>query len=400
MVNSAPIKFDPDIYKDRWDNATDRLGKSGFDGVVICGGADMSYLCGYHASSYERITALIAALTPNTTGSAAAASPVNNPASATGPSLTGANLVVPKLELALLAGSGSLCEPVGYDDDQFPLEIIAAKLSGAKRVAVSDELWSQFLLGLKVLLPDTEFICLSDAVGGLRSIKSATELDELRSIGAKASSVAEAIQNAQVDLVGRSEADVAQEITRRLLEAGHETVEFCIVASGPNAASPHHGASEKIIEAGEIVLFDFGGRSPSGYCSDITRCVFTGAQIPDEIASAYETLKSAHAAAFANAGVGTTLGAVDSAARDVITEAGLGQYFIHRTGHGIGTQVHEQPWVKAGNTELVELGHAFSIEPGIYVEGKWGMRLEDIVVVTEDGAIACSDASRDLIALG
>ena len=146
-----------------------------------------------------------------------------------------------------------------------------------------------------------------------------------------------------------------------------------------------------------MVLFDFGGKH-NGYCSDITRCVWTG-PIPDDVAATYATLKSAQQAAVDAARPGARLGDVDAAARDMIADRGFGENFIHRTGHGIGTEVHEQPYVIAGNEELVSAGHAFSIEPGIYLEGKWGMRLEDIVVIADNGAIRCSTTSHDLIAV-
>ena len=175
----------------------------------------------------------------------------------------------------------------------------------------------------------------------------------------------------------------------------NEQVEFCIVASGPNSASPHHNPTERVVQPNEIVLFDFGGKH-EGYCSDITRCVFTG-PIPSDVAATYATLKKAQQAAVDAARPGATLGDVDAAARSVIADAGFGDNFIHRTGHGIGTEVHEQPYVKAGNDEIVAVGHAFSIEPGIYLDGKWGIRLEDIVVILDDGALRCSTTDHDLV---
>ena len=149
------------------------------------------------------------------------------------------------------------------------------------------------------------------------------------------------------------------------------------------------------MQPNEIVLFDFGGKH-EGYCSDITRCVFTG-PIPDDVAATYAILKKAQQAAVDAARPGATLGDVDAAARSVIADAGFGDNFIHRTGHGIGTEVHEQPYVIAGNDEVVAVGHAFSIEPGIYLDGKWGMRLEDIVVILDDGALRCSTTDHDLV---
>jgi len=256
-------------------------------------------------------------------------------------------------------------------------------------------MWAHYLLRLKAAMPDTEFVSLSDSLGGLRSVKSDSEMQALQTVGGLANSVAAQIQRGDVALVGRTELEIQADVTGRMLAAGHEQVEFCIVASGPNSASPHHNPTERVVQPNEIVLFDFGGKH-EGYCSDITRCVFTG-PIPDDVAATYAILKKAQQAAVDAARPGATLGDVDAAARSVIADAGFGDNFIHRTGHGIGTEVHEQPYVIAGNDEVVAVGHAFSIEPGIYLDGKWGMRLEDIVVILDDGALRCSTTDHDLV---
>ena len=205
------------------------------------------------------------------------------------------------------------------------------------------------------------------------------------------------LQRGEIPLVGRTEAQVSADLSSRLVAEGHDKVNFAIVGAGPNAASPHHHASGRVIEAGEIVLCDFGG-TMDGYCSDITRCVFTG-EPPAEIADAYAVLHAAQAAGVAAATVGTPCEDVDRVAREMIADAGFGDYFIHRTGHGIGLEEHEDPYIIAGNTEPLVAGHAFSVEPGIYVGGRWGMRLEDIVVATDAGPQSLNVADHNLVSV-
>ncbi len=191
-----------------------------------------------------------------------------------------------------------------------------------------------------------------------------------------------------IGLLGRTEAAVSAEIAARLVEEGHQGVNFAIVGSGPNAASPHHDAGERVIRPGETVVCDFGGSlavaGDVGYCSDITRTVVTGAPSA-EISECYEVLVTAQRTAVAAARSDVSAEDVDRAAREVIESAGLGSFFVHRTGHGIGIEEHEDPYLVAGNRERLRPGHAFSVEPGIYLPGRFGMRLEDIVVIGEDG---------------
>jgi len=192
---------------------------------------------------------------------------------------------------------------------------------------------------------------------------------------------------------------VAAQIGRRILDEGHHRVNFVIVASGPNAASPHHEPGGRVIRAGEGVLFDIGGTMAGpdevGYCSDITRCVHVG-EPPAGFAELYAVLHGSHAAGVAAATVGTPCEDVDAAARRVIDDAGYGEYFVHRTGHGIGVEAHEHPNIVAGNDLPLAAGHAFSIEPGIYVPDVWGARLEDIVVASADGPDAMNRIDHGL----
>jgi len=363
---------DSDLMRSRWGAISQRLTDNGADALLLSTGFDLVYLTGYNARHSERLTAYVA-----------------RPASGSEPTL-----LVPAIEMPEVPTCTAFVL-AGHTDDQDPIAMIVGLLGGAQRVLVSDEMWAHYLLRLMTAMPDTQFVSLSDSLGGLRSIKTGEELSAIQAAGSIANQVANQIQNGQVPLVGRTELEIADDVIARMISLGHETVEFCIVASGPNSASPHHNPTERVVQTNEMVLFDFGGKH-NGYCSDITRCVFTGT-IPDDVANAYATLKQAQQAAVDAARPGATLGDVDAAARSVITNAGFGDYFIHRTGHGIGTEVHEQPYVKAGNDEVVSSGHAFSIEPGIYLAGKWGMRLEDIVVIGEGGATRCSTTDHNLI---
>ena len=363
---------DSNLLESRWAAISARLVKDGADALVLSTGFDLVYLSTYEARASERLTAF-----------------VGRPGSNELP-----RMIVPKIEMPEVPKTSAF-DVSGWTDDQDPIAMIVELIGDARRVLVSDEMWAHYLLRLKAAMPDTEFVSLSDSLGGLRSVKSDSEMQALQTVGGLANSVAAQIQRGDVALVGRTELEIQADVIDRLLAVGHEQVEFCIVASGPNSASPHHNPTERVVQPNEIVLFDFGGKH-EGYCSDITRCVFTG-PVPSDVAATYATLKKAQQAAVDAARPGATLGDVDAAARSVIADAGFGDNFIHRTGHGIGTEVHEQPYVKAGNDEIVAVGHAFSIEPGIYLDGKWGIRLEDIVVILDDGALRCSTTDHDLV---
>ncbi len=213
--------------------------------------------------------------------------------------------------------------------------------------------------------------------------------------------VAAALQGGEIPLIGRTEADVSAELGRRILAEGHAKVNFAIVASGPNASSPHHHPGDRIIQSNEVVLCDFGGTTAEphgepGYCSDITRCVYTGTPDP-EFAEAYALLQQAQAEATAAALVGTPAESVDRVARDRLADADLARFFTHRIGHGIGVEAHEDPYLVEGNAEPLLNGNAFSIEPGFYVPGRWGARLEDIVVATSEGPRSLNNANRSLV---
>lgn len=369
----------------RWSELNKRLLGGDVDGLVITGGADMEYLTGYQAMPLERITALVA-LAP-TADMSEPPKPL---------------LVVPELERARVTDLPQVFDLVGWDDAADPVEVIHSALGSVKTVAVSNDMWSAHLLDLLGRLEEssagtTKLLTIGEAFGGLRSIKSVEERELMVKVGSLADIVMMELQQGEIPLVGRTESEVADHIASRLVEVGHEKVEFVIVASGPNSASPHHHPGDRTIERDEMVLFDFGGKY-RGYCSDTTRCVFTG-PIPDDVAQAYGALLAAQASGVEAAQSGARLAGVDEACRSVLTDAGYGEYFVHRTGHGIGVQVHEEPYVTGQSPATIEAGNVFSVEPGVYIEGKWGMRLEDIVVVNDDGPQRCNNSPHHLVAL-
>jgi Xaa-Pro aminopeptidase len=289
-----------------------------------------------------------------------------------------------------------------WDETDDPIAIVAGLVGGAGNLAVGDRTWARFLVDLQAALPTARFSRGGEVMGPLRARKDPEEVEALRRAGSAADRVAAELQRGDIELVGRTEAQVSAELGRRLRAEGHHRVNFAIVAAGANAASPHHEPGDRVITEGEVVLCDFGGTmlGPDGigYCSDITRCVHLGE--PDaEMAEAYAVLLEAQQAAVAAACVGTTCEEVDATARRIITEAGWGERFIHRTGHGIGIEEHEDPYIVAGNHTPLEPGHAFSIEPGIYVPGRFGFRLEDIVVAADAGPDPLNRADHDLALL-
>ncbi|MGI8491901.1 MAG: M24 family metallopeptidase, partial [Acidimicrobiales bacterium] len=263
-----------------------------------------------------------------------------------------------------------------------------------RRLAISDRAWATFLLGLQEALPSASWCRASVVTGPLRAVKDDAEIEALAAASAGADRVAEALVNGQIPLAGRTERSVSEHIGRLLLDAGHQKVNFAIVGSGPNSASPHHDAGDRVIGSGDSVVCDFGG-TMNGYCSDITRTVFIGGP-PAEFRELYEVLATAQAEAVASATVGRTCEELDAVARRRINEAGYGDAFIHRTGHGIGREEHEDPYIVEGNGQAVAPGNAFSIEPGIYLEGRHGARIEDIVIAAQEGPMVLNHVRRDL----
>ncbi|MGH9183984.1 MAG: M24 family metallopeptidase [Acidimicrobiales bacterium] len=359
------------IYVDRLARTRERMAELGVDVLLVGAGADLAYLTGYQAVPLERLTMLVVARE------------------------AGATLVVPRLERLRVEERPEAFTLRTWEETDDPVAGVA-ELAGKPRVAaISDRTWARFLVELQSRLPATAWRPASLVLAPLRAVKDAAEVEALRRAGAAADAVAAELQEGEIDLVGRTEAEVAAEIGRRLVAEGHRRVNFAIVAAGPNAASPHHEPGQRLIRAGEVVLCDFGGTMPDGYCSDITRCVHTG-QPSGELSDLYAVLQGAQAAAVGAATVGTACQEVDRVARRAITVGGYGPCFVHRTGHGIGLEEHEDPYLVRGNTLPLAAGHTFSVEPGIYVEGRFGARIEDIVVATPAGPEPLNRADHGL----
>jgi Xaa-Pro aminopeptidase len=294
-----------------------------------------------------------------------------------------ATLVIPRLEAPRVVGQGDAFRMRPWDETEDPVAIVSELIPRPGVAAVGDTMWARFLVDLLPRWPSTRYVRGTAVMNEQRMRKDAAEIAALAAAGAAADRVAAQLHAGGIPLVGRTEAEVSADISARLLAEGHERVNFAIVAAGENAASPHHHAAGRVIRRGDIVLCDFGG-TLDGYCSDITRCVHVG-EPPAEIADAYAVLHHAQQTAVAAGTVGVACEEVDRAARRIIDAAGYGEFFVHRTGHGIGMEAHEDPYMVEGNSLPLAAGHAFSVEPGIYISGKWGMRLEDIVVATDAG---------------
>ncbi|HKH04158.1 MAG TPA: Xaa-Pro peptidase family protein [Acidimicrobiales bacterium] len=364
------------MLADRADRIRARMAEVGVDVLLLSVGPDLPYLTGYEAMPLERLTMLVL------------------------PREGDATLVVPRLEAPRVTERPDVFTLAAWDETDDPVALVAGLVGAAGSVAIGDRTWARFVLDLQAALPGAAFRRGSEVVGPLRAVKDPAEVESLRKAAAAADRVASQLHAGDIPLVGRTEAEVSADIGRRLVDEGHQRVNFAIVAAGAHAASPHHEAGERVIEAGDVVLCDFGGTMLDdegvGYCSDITRCVSVG-EPSAEVAEAYAVLHEAQHAAVAGAVVGVPCEEVDAIARRVITEAGYGEWFIHRTGHGIGVEEHEDPYIVAGNRTPLAPGHAFSVEPGIYVPGRFGLRLEDIVVAAEAGPDPLNRAAHELV---
>jgi len=375
VISTAGTRFADTVYADRLLHATAEAAARSIGALLVTPSADYEYLLGYRPPALERLTCLIL--------------PVDGvPA-----------LILPRLEEPLARNAiGALTdgiEIVPWEETDDPFRLVKARLGGTLRVGLQDQMWSRFVLRLRALLDPAELVDASPAIGAVRRIKQPEEVDRLRAAAAAADEAMLAITAER--LSGRSEAEVSLRINELLLAAGHDTAEFAIVASGPNSASPHHEPGERVIVAGDAVVLDIGGVR-SAYCSDTSRTAFVGEPPPD-FAAMYEVLRMAQAAACAAVAPGVPARDVDRAARRIIEEAGYGDAFMHRTGHGIGMETHEEPYIVESNDEPLEAGHAFSVEPGIYIADQWGARIEDIVVCTDAGGERLNTNSTELIVI-
>ncbi len=374
MTISAPgtLRFSRDVHRERLRRAAAAAADRDIDVLLITPSPDYAYLLGYRAPAMERLTCLVV--------------PVDgDPA-----------LVLPRLEESLalheLEDLADDVEIVTWDETDDPLRLVQSLVGGAMRVAVQDQMWARFALRLAAALDPAQLVEAGPTLGSLRRVKSQEEVERLRTAAVAADRAMLAITDER--LTGRSEAQVSRRIRELLLQAGHESADFAIVASGQNSASPHHAPGERIIQPGDAVVLDIGGLR-AGYASDTSRTAFAG-DPPAEFAALFEVLRTAQRAACEAVRPGVSAAAIDAVARDLIADAGYGDAFIHRTGHGIGMETHEEPYIVASNDDPLVEGNAFSIEPGIYIADTWGARIEDVVVCTADGGERLNTSSTEL----
>jgi Xaa-Pro aminopeptidase len=367
-----PARFDASVYAQRLQAAVAATADAGLAGLVITPGYDLRYLVGSRAETFERLTALVVPVSGDPT------------------------VVVPRMELASLKESAivelGLAVRDWVDGDD-PYALVTEALGGPAAVAVTDAMPALHLLPLADRLGIVPVLA-TEVLRTLRMVKDPAEIDALRKAGAAIDRVHARVPEFLIP--GRTEADVAADIDEAIVAEGHSAAAFIIVGSGPHGADPHHEVSDRELQAGDIVVVDIGGPYEPGYNSDSTRTYSLGEPSP-EVAQQYSVLQRAQQVAVDAVRPGVTAEQVDAAARDVLAEAGLAEYFVHRTGHGIGLSVHEEPYIVAGNDLPLEPGMAFSIEPGIYFPGKWGARIEDIVIVTADGAEPVNTRPHELI---
>jgi Xaa-Pro aminopeptidase len=371
---------DPQVLTGRLQRAAAAAAEAGVDALLVTPGADLRYLTGYQALPLERLTCLVVP---------AQGEPV---------------LVVPLLErpAAEASGAPAVVKVVdhGETDDAFAITggLVREALGREPvRIGVADRMWAEQVLRFRSVVPTADQVTAGSVLRGLRLTKTADEVDGLR----RAAAAIDAVHQRMGEWLrpGRTESEVGRDIAEAIVEAGHSSVNFVIVASGPNGASPHHHTSERVIEAGDPVVVDIGGTMPDGYCSDCTRTYAAGRSPDAEFAAYYSVLLDAQRRSCESVRPGVTAASVDAAARDVIAAAGYGELFVHRTGHGIGLEEHEEPWIVAGNDTVLAPGMCFSVEPGIYLPGRHGARIEDIVAVTETGVERLDTIERELVVL-
>jgi Xaa-Pro aminopeptidase len=361
---------------DRLSQVREASARADIDVLLITPGPDLRWLTGYDALPLERLTCLVL------------------------PADGEAFLVAPRLEVPAVQASPVATldlDVLGWEETDDPYTAIVARLPAVRRAAVANRMPAEQVLRFRAALPDAEQCLASDVLRDLRIRKSPDEVAALRRAGQAIDRVHERMD--EFLHPGRSEREAGRSIAAAILEEGHVTVDFVIVASGPNGASPHHEVGDRVLQPGDPVVVDIGGTTDEGYCSDCTRTYVIG-DAPADFSSYFSVLHDAQLAACAAARPGATAESVDSAARDVISAAGYGEMFVHRTGHGIGVESHEDPYIVQGNQTVLEPGMAFSIEPGIYLAGRHGARIEDIVVCTDDGVERLNVTKRDYVVLG
>ena len=345
-------------FRSRREHASGALRARGLAALLLSPSSDLAYLAGYRVHASERLTCLVIGANGDST------------------------LVVPELESPRAKAAAPDLTQRTWSETEDPYALVASLVTAKGDVAVADQMWSLFVLRLQATLSGRGFQLASVITRGLRMNKDAYEREALRAVSAAADRAFPRLL--EREFAGRTEREVGAELAALLHEEGHDEVTFTIVASGPNGASPHHETGDRRIARGDTVVLDFGG-TREWYCSDITRSVHVGEEVDDEVRRVHDIVRRAQQAGYSAARTGATAASVDAASRRVIDEAGYGERFIHRTGHGIGLDGHEHPYLVRGNDEPLGPGMAFSIEPGIYIPGRFGIRIEDIAILGDDG---------------
>ena len=368
---APPAPFTNEDYAARMRRVAADAARAGLDGLLITPGPELFWLTGYRPTAItERLTVLV--LVPDRE-----------------PTLLVPTLERPDAEGAVGAPSLSI---VDWADGEDPFVRAGAFLRETATMGISDSAWAMHLLGLQGAVPGSSYRSLTQSLPMLRAVKDVNELARLAAAGGAADATYEQILG--VRFAGRKETDVAADLARLLREHGHEQVDFTVVGSGPNGANPHHEAGDRTIEVGDAVVLDFGGLM-HGYGSDTSRTVCVG-EPSAEVREVHEIVRLAQQAGVEAVRPGVACQEIDRAARSVITDAGYGEQFIHRTGHGVGTTTHEPPYMIEGEEQPLVPGMCFSVEPGIYLAGRFGVRIEDIVTVTETGGRRLNNTGRDL----
>ena len=356
------------------------IKKAGLAGLALNPGPSLRYITGLEFHLSER--PVIGIFTPS------------------GPMI----IIVPELEAMKTEGVGYEVETVSYPED--PTMWSRAVEKGVKATRLEGDTIGVETLSFRVMemrlletaMPNAKIMAAQEITASLRMQKDA---DELACMRAAADIAQRALREALPKIkIGMTEREAAVEITTQLFQQGSGSIlPFPpIMSSGPNSANPHAFPSERRLEDGDLLVIDWGA-SVDGYFSDITRTFGVG-EVEEEYATIHQIVQDANAAARAIVKPGVTCAAVDKAARDVIEKAGYGEYFIHRTGHGLGMEGHEEPYMRAGNQMKLEPGMTFTIEPGIYLPDRGGVRIEDDVAVTEDGVESLTDMPREMRFVG
>jgi Xaa-Pro aminopeptidase len=370
-ATATPAEFTSEDFGRRMARATEQAEAAGLTGVLVTPGPDLLYFTGYEPIAItERITLLVLQASRD-------------------PAMIVPVLERPDAEAAPGAGALSVSD---WTDGSDPYAETAKLLDPGGTYAMSDSAWAMHVLGLQEALPESKYVSMTSSLPMLRAVKDADELERLAAAGAAADASFEQIT--QVRFAGRRESEIAADLAGFLRDHGHSEVDFTVVGSGPNGANPHHEFGERVIEEGDMVVLDFGGIK-DGYGSDTTRTVHVGEPTAEE-REVYEVVRRAQQAGFEAVRPGVECQEIDRAARRVIADAGYGEQFIHRPGHGIGLTTHEPPYMIEGDENPLEPGMCFSIEPGIYLPGRFGVRIEDIVTVTEQGGRRLNNTTREL----